>query len=575
MSTLHSSASSHLRIDGVSVRFCDRHVLTNVSLTVSTKERVGLIGENGSGKSTLLKIAAGLLTPDAGSVTYTTDSSEAIGLLHQEPPFARGSSVRQALESAVKPARDAVATINLLASRMAEVPSDSTISEAYASALADADRLDAWSTDAHIATTLAGLGLGKIDVNKPISELSGGEQARLSLAWLLLSSPRILLLDEPTNHLDDHAAEFLKRTLLNWQGPVLIASHDRSFLDDITTATIDLDPTPETYRNEFRAFKDERGTTAGVTKFTGTYSDYVQMRAESRARWELQYRDEQSELKQLRSSVQANQQVGHRDWRPRSESKVSKKFYSDRNATVVARRVNDARARLESLESRQIAKPPTELAFSGMVIDSHNESCSDSDPLDTDQILAVSNLSLQHQLEAVSFNLDRYEKVLITGPNGAGKSTLLKLIASQLSPTSGSVAYQNGTQIGLLTQEAKIPDPYDHGDSRTAAETYIEAIGSGQVEKVPLSTFGLLHPNDEKLSIGSLSVGQRKRLELAIILAQSPDLLLLDEPTNHLSLSLVTALEQEIPRYPGAVIVASHDHWLRQHWNGRRIELGL
>ncbi|MFE1100351.1 ABC-F family ATP-binding cassette domain-containing protein [Nocardiopsis alba] len=562
----------HLRIDAVSVSFPDRRVLTDVSFVVSSGDRVGLIGENGSGKSTLLRVAAGLLSPDAGTarVVGGQDGTSAVGLLHQEAPFAPSMTVDEAIETAVAPIRAAVAAVDHSAQALAEVPQDSEVERAYAHALDVAERLDAWSVDARISTMLVGLGLASVPGERRTGELSGGQRSRLSLAWLLLRDPDVLLLDEPTNHLDDAATEHLRRVLLGRRGPVLLASHDRAFLDEVVTSLVDLDPAPIPHRLADEVREDGPGSGIGVTRFSGTYSDYLVSRAEARLRWERRYRDEQDELRRLRAGVQDGQQVGHANWKPRTESRIAKKFYADRNAKVVARRVNDARARLETLEKEQIRRPPEELAFAGLTA---SGVLSATSPEDDGPLLTASDVHLPGRLAPVSLALGAGDKLLVTGANGAGKSTLLRLISGRLAPASGTLNLFSGSRVGLLGQDVTIALSREDGSERTVAEAYREAVGAERAERTPLSTFGLLSGRDEHRPVGALSLGQRRRLELAILLADPPELLLLDEPTNHLSLPLVTALERAIGEYPGTVVIASHDRWIRERWAGARLDL--
>ncbi|MDN5684026.1 ATP-binding cassette domain-containing protein, partial [Corynebacterium glyciniphilum] len=184
----------------------------------------------------------------------------------------------------------------------------------------------------------------------------------------------------------------------------------------------------------------------------------------------------------------------------------------------------------------------------------------------------ASEVSVAGRLERMSLTVNGDEKLLVTGPNGSGKSTLLEVLAGVLSPSSGTVTVA-GVSVGHLTQEVELPDPAGRGPDRTVERTYRDLLGDDLAETVPLSTFGLIHPRDESRPLGELSLGQQRRVALAVLLAAPPDVLLLDEPDNHLSLSLVTALEEAIPTYPGAVFVASHDAWLRKRWRGERLEL--
>jgi len=172
----------------------------------------------------------------------------------------------------------------------------------------------------------------------------------------------------------------------------------------------------------------------------------------------------------------------------------------------------------------------------------------------------------------VSVVLGGREKLLVVGSNGSGKSTFLGVLAGSVTPDTGTVS-TNGTRIGILRQEVDLPDPVGRGHLRTAARAYRDVVGDQMADAVPLSTFGLVHPRDENRPLSELSLGTQRRVALAALLADPPEVLLLDEPDNHFSLSLVTALEEAIPDYPGAVVVASHDRWLQEHWTGSVLEL--
>lgn len=569
-STVSSRPASHLRVSGLSHTFGGFRVLTDISFTVSHGELVGLIGENGSGKSTLLRTLAGLITPDGGQIQLTVPGvdSPRVGLLHQEPPFSSAQTVGEAMESAIAPSRRAAAAVDETADRLARNPEDPALSTEYASALERAEQLGAWTVDARVSQMLTGIGLGHLPRDRPTGELSGGQRARLSLVWVLLSAPDLLLLDEPTNHLDDDATAYLRGVLASWNGPVLIASHDRAFLDEAVTTLVDLDPSPVPHEVSVDLIQDGAGTGIGVTRFSGTYTEYLNARLDARQRWERQYRDEQAELKRLRASVRENQTVGHEDWKPRSEIRMAQKFYADRNAKVVSRRVNDVRTRLAELEKQQVRRPPQPLIFRGLPAGAeYPKSVSDGH-----SILTASEATVQDRLPVTSLSLAPREKLLITGPNGCGKSTLLAVLSGDLAPTSGTVTWQKSARVRTLRQEVHLPDPHDRGGDRTVEQTYVDL--AQRAEAVPLSTFGLVHPRDFERPLRLLSTGQQRRLELAVLLADPPEVLLLDEPTNHFSLELATRLEAAVPDYPGAVVVASHDRWLRRTWQGQTLALG-
>ena len=430
---------------------------------------------------------------------------------------------------------------------------------------------------------LDGLGLSHLPRHRPTRHLSGGQLSRLSLACVLLSNPDILLLDEPTNHLDDAATDYLQDMVSHWQGPVLIVSHDRSFLDNVATNLVDLDPRPLPHR------QDDAVEYNGITRFSGTYSDYLQVQRDERRRWAQQYRDEQAELRRLKDSVHDSHSVGHGHEIPRTESRAARKFYADRNAKVVSRRVTNARSRLATLQQQQVSKPPRELRFAGFTAATGIGNSATTGGLGEiggdDAVLAASNVSVSQRLSPVSLAIEAGDRWLITGANGVGKSTLLQVLAGELPPTSGRVTRLDGVRVGLLTQETRLPSPpttqqWERPSASqknlvrwTACRAYEQAVGIDRAAEVPLSTFGLLAARDENRVVTELSVGQQRRLALAILLANPPEVLLLDEPTNHLSLRLVTELEQAIPDYPGAIVVASHDRWLRNTWQGKRLHL--
>ncbi|MDY6054977.1 ABC-F family ATP-binding cassette domain-containing protein [Micrococcus sp.] len=576
MTAKNSLASAHLRVDGISLSYGDRRVLTDVSFTVPATGPVGLIGENGSGKSSLLRVIAGLTDPDAGTVTAIAPGGPArIGLLHQEPPFHASATVAEALEDAIAPTRRAAADVDHAAAALADAPEDAAaLADAYARALDIAERLRVWDVDARVDAMLHGLGLATLPRDRPTGALSGGQRSRLSLAWLLLSQPDVLLLDEPTNHLDDAATAHLCAVLADWHGPVLLASHDRAFLDEAVTSLIDLDPSPIPHAVTGPLIGDGTGTGIGVTRFSGTYTHYLHARLDARERWERQYREEQEELRRLAVQVERDQSVGNPSRGAPSEVRKAKKFYADRNAKVISRRVNNARSRLEELQQTQIRKPPRELHFAGLTaVAGAGASVSDGSMQPAGLTLAAVRVAVTGRLAPTSLTVGPGEKWLITGPNGSGKSTLLALLAGSLTPDAGTITRPRGLRTGLLTQEVVLADPRRRGPGRTARRAYQDLVGLDLANRVPLSTFGLLEPRDEDRPVDVLSVGQRRRLALAALLADPPDVLLLDEPTNHLSLLLATQLEAMIPDYPGAVVVASHDRWLRRTWHGGTLEL--
>ncbi len=556
---------THLRVSGISKSFPDRRVFTNLTFTVAHHDRVGIIGENGSGKTTLLRIIAGELVPDAGTVEIFAPHGDElhIGLLRQQPQFSDTLTVAEVLEQAVTRLRTAEDNVARTAQAIASAPEESKAVDRYVEALDLAERLGVWDIEARVETTMHGLGIGALGRGKTVAQLSGGQRARLAMASLLLSTPDVLLLDEPTNHLDDAALEYLTTVISDWHGPVLMVSHDRVFLDDTVRSILDLDPAP---RPVVAQLDDEALDTVGVTRFTGTYSDYLQFRHEARQRWQHQYSQEQAELRRLRSAVDDNQVVGHSDWQPRTESRIAQKYHADRNAKVVARRVNDARSRLLEAEEHQIVKPPELLTFQGL---GAAAPMADTTVSADEALIRARRVAVTGRLAPVSCTVSSGDRVLITGANGSGKSTLLQILAGELAPTRGSLRRSDEVTYRMLRQESS----WDAVGNLSARAVYEQAVGVDRAVAVPLSLFGLLSPRDESRPVATLSIGQQRRLDLAVLLANPPQVLLLDEPTNHLSLLLVTQLEDSIDHYPGTVVVATHDRWLRGRWRGKRLHL--
>ncbi|MDN4614297.1 ABC-F family ATP-binding cassette domain-containing protein [Leifsonia sp. F6_8S_P_1B] len=533
---------SPLRADGVSLSYGDRRVLTDVSLTVGPGTRLGLIGENGVGKSTLLRVLAGVETPDSGVVSRP----QRLGFLWQEVRFAPEETLGALIEDALAEVRAIERELEEAAAALADDATVSTgASTRYDDALAAAERAEVWSIDARRDELLAGLGVGAIPFDRRVGEVSGGQRSRFALAALLLARPDALLLDEPTNHLDDQAAAFLERQLLGWSGPVVFASHDRAFLDAVASGLLDLDP-----------------ARSGTTVFGGGYSDYLAAKAAERARWEKQFADEQDELRALQHAVDVTARSIAWSGKVRDNDKFVKSVKGNALDRQISRRIKNASGRREELERTQVRKPPAVLSFAGIP--------SGFQPLgdETGLLVQARDVRVPGRLAVDAFSVEPQSRLLVTGANGAGKSTLLAAVAGRLEPAAGSIQRRRGLRVGLLEQDVRFPDP-----AASPRRIYAETLGERRAEAVPLTSLGLIAPRDLDRPVGALSVGQQRRLALALILARPPHLFLLDEPTNHLSLNLATELEEALGAYPGAVVVASHDRWLRSRWSGEEVAL--
>ncbi|QIK64743.1 ABC-F family ATP-binding cassette domain-containing protein [Leucobacter viscericola] len=537
-------------VDGISQSYGDRRVLSDISFAAKTGDRIGLIGENGTGKSTLLRLLAGSEAPHTGVIRHPGS----VGMLAQQLPYSDSVPVSEVLDDAQRSALDTLEQIERLGADFAEQPDNPQLAESYAAALERAEHEQAWSVEARRGEMLTGLGLGGIPTSTQIGHLSGGQRLRLALAALLLEAPHTLLLDEPSNHLDDASAAYLERVLRQWPGIVIVASHDRALLDAVTTRILDLDPvTPVPQVTAIRS--DDPGSALGLRAWGMGYSAAREARRVELDLWRAQFDAETAEHESLVHEIEVGSREVNRKHESKSESRITRKFYADKDARVTARRARNARVRLEVLERDRVRRPPEPLEFRGFS-SGGTEPTSDATPL-----LQANRVALEARLAPTSLELQTGGRIMLTGPNGSGKSTLLAILAGELEPGEGEV--ERHCRVGYLPQEVSFEDPM-----RTANETYRRAVGLSVAEAYPLAETGLLAPRDSDRAVAALSVGQRRRLALAILVADPPPVLLLDEPTNHLSLTLVEELEEALQSFEGALIIATHDRWLRSRWNG-------
>jgi macrolide transport system ATP-binding/permease protein len=532
------SVLAPLVVTGLSVTYPDRTVLAGVDLLAQPGRRIGLVGENGAGKSTLLRAVAGRLPAHAhtsGSVTAPDD----LVLLGQEPPFRDSATVAEVLAMTLAPLRTAVADVERLAGGVGTAGGDA----AYERALELAVAHDAWDADRRAALAAERLGLSRLDPARVVGTLSGGQRTRLALATIMTTRPACLLLDEPTNHLDDDAIDVLTAFLRELPGVVVLASHDRVLLDDVCTDLVDLDA---------GALGTDGG---GGRRFGGGWSAYEAARADARRRWEETYAAQQEEIARLRSATRIGTEAIAHDRPPTDNDKFIYFGKGQKVARALARRKADARRRLEVAEREQVRKPPAPMTFRG-----------DLTRVGTGRLVQVRDVEVEGRMRLDRLDVAAGEHLLLTGPNGSGKSTLLGVLSSRLAPTAGTVVVAART-VRELTQDPDVTHP-----SRSALATYDRAV-AGLRDAPRLRDLGLLHPRDHRTPVGALSVGQRRRLGLAVAIAAAPDLLLLDEPTNHVSLALAGELEEALGTAPGGVVLASHDRWLRRRWSGRELTL--
>jgi macrolide transport system ATP-binding/permease protein len=533
-----------LRVCDLDVSFGTRPVFQAIDLTAQPGRRIGLVGENGSGKSTLLRAIAGTL-PTRAVVTGTIDGPAEVAMLGQEPAFADDESIEEVLSCALAPLRRMVADVERLSRELTD-DSDEAAQAAYAEALDRAVVHDAWDADRRAEEAAERLGLGVLEPTRLIGTLSGGQRTRLALATLMTTRPGCLLLDEPTNHLDDAAIDLLTAFLRGLPGVVLLASHDRVLLDDVCTDLFDLDPRPE----------GELGTDGrGGRRFGGGWTAYEEHRAAMRRRWEETYAEQQDEIGRLRAATRIDTLAIAHDRPPRDNDKFIYKFKGANVQRTHARRVRDASRRLDEAERDQVRKPRPPLRLRAGLTGGSGAA---------GRVVQVRDLVVPGRLALDRLDVTAGEHLLVSGPNGSGKSTLLGVLSGRVEPSSGSV-FVTAHRVAELVQDVRFADP-----GLGAGATYDALVGEA---RVPLRELGLLPPDRHATPVALLSVGQRRRLGLAVAIAAEPDLLLLDEPTNHLSLALAGEIEEALQKTPGTVVVASHDRWLRRRWDGAELPL--
>jgi macrolide transport system ATP-binding/permease protein len=513
--------------------FGDRPVLDGLDFVAKPGTPVGVVGENGVGKSTLLRLLAGTDEPDAGAVARPHD----LGYLPQEPSVPGRSTVAGTLRHALAPLDEAVARLERLAERL----EDAEVAAEYSETLAWAEHHRAWDAGRRAEQASARLGIGALPPSRPVATLSGGERTRLALAALVVRQPECVLLDEPTNHLDDAAVDFLEQFLVALPGVVVVASHDRVLLDRVCAEVVDLDP------SHFGV----DGT--GGNRFSGGFSSYLDSKRAARRRWEAAFLQEQDELDALRRAARTTARRVAHDRPPRDGDKFIYNFKGAKVQATVSRRVRDVERRIDQLLRDPVPKPPRQLSFAEALTGGEARAAT----------VKVRDLVVRGRLALPRLDVGPGEHVLVTGPNGSGKSTLLAALAGRLPVDSGTVDVSS-RRVALLPQDVRFGRP-----ELTPHQLYEQLTGS----PVPLGELGLLHPRDLGRPVGVLSVGQQRRLALAVMVALRPDLLLLDEPTNSISLTLASELEAALGRSAGTVLIATHDRWLRRRWSGSLLSL--
>ncbi|WMM72462.1 ABC-F family ATP-binding cassette domain-containing protein [Rhodococcus pyridinivorans] len=512
-------------------------VLRGVDLAVTPGSRLGVVGENGPGKSTLLHVLAGRLEPDSGTVRRFGS----FGIAEQEMTVAEGRTVGDLVDIELAHVRAALRALDESTAALADERPGAA--DAYADALEIAEQLDAWDADRRVDTALEALG-AVTDRSRPLAEMSVGQRYRVRLAALLGAEHDFLLLDEPTNHLDASGLDYLTERLQQTRSGVVLVSHDRALLTDVATSILDLNPSrdgrPRLYGGGYAGFR------------TGREAEY--------ARWVSEYAREQAERARLESDLESAQDRLVTGWRP------EKGTGKHQRATRAPALVQSVHRRQEALDDHAVAVPVPPLQFSMPALGAEADGIDPDTPL-----VRVEDVMVRGRLDRpVDLAVLAGSRLVITGPNGAGKSTLLAVLAGEVEPTAGTRESDPVVRIGRLAQESPAPSA---AQVQQVYDAHVgELIVAGLVPDqgaVDLDELGLFTERDLGKRVRDLSMGQQRRLDLAMVLAARPHVLLLDEPTNHLSITLVDELTDALGATDAAVAVATHDRQMRRdiaHW---------
>ena len=500
-----------ISLDNLTVSYGGWTLFDNISFLINPKDRIGLVGRNGAGKTTLLRIITGEQQPTSGAVTLNGDCT--IGYLPQTMRVADTTTLVEETAKAFEEVLRLEAEIEALTREIAErTDYESASYELLLHRLNDAQDhyhiLGGETRDADIEKTLLGLGFKRSDFGRATSEFSGGWRMRIELAKLLLRRPSIFLLDEPTNHLDIESIQWLEEYLKNYNGAVLLISHDRAFLDNVTNRTVEL-------------------SLGKITDYKVSYSKYVVLRAERRAQQMAAYENQQRMIEKTEEFIEKFR------YKPTKSNQVQSRIKQ-------LERLDRLEIEEEDLATLNIKFPPA--PRSGQIVAEINE--------------AGMSFGEKHVFSGANFVIEKGDKIALVGRNGEGKTTLARMLIGQLTPTEGSIRLGANVNIGYYAQNQ---DDLMDGDF-TVYDT-LDRVAVGDIRTRLRDILGafLFRGEDIDKKVKVLSGGERARLAMARMMLEPRNLLVLDEPTNHMDMRSKDILKNAIMKYDGTVVVVSHD----------------
>jgi ATPase subunit of ABC transporter with duplicated ATPase domains len=516
-----------LKASGLSRAHDALPLFADVSFVLADGDRVGLVGPNGSGKTTLLRLLAGRDRPDSGSVA--TGPDDRIGYLEQQAGDPQ-LTVADHLQSALGEVYDLHREMALLETALAGPASGGSALRRYGELQERYDALDGWGFRALIADVRQHLDIEQLDDDARLGDLSGGEQARVMLAGVLLARPTVLLLDEPTNHLDLAGLSWLEGYLSAFPGAVLVVSHDRRFLDNTVRRVLELD-----------------GVHPELAIYEGGYTAY---RDEKRRRW-------QRLLAEHRAQERARRQLEADIARARSRAQtIEERFrggpgmdYAHSLAKKIARQAKTRERRLaRQMQSAEWIADPRKAPSFTLSLDGVSE------PGRRLAALAGVSVALAGRpvLEDIELVVHGRDRVALVGQNGAGKTTLLRLLAGELAPDRGTA--RTAAVVAVLAQ-----DQHDLPLERPLLDHFRFCVVGHEDEARALLGHFLFEQEQMRRPLATLSPGERSRLGVAIMVSSGAELLLLDEPTNHLDFDSLDVVEEALRQFRGTIVTVSHD----------------
>lgn len=490
----------------LSQQFGAHTLFNNINFSIPDNARIGLVGPNGAGKTTLLKIMTKQLDPTHG--TFQVNKGIDIGYIAQEHDLNENNNIWDEMMTIFQPLIDREKKLTKLQEQIANNPEDTDLLKKYDQMQFDFEQDGGYTYQAQIKSVLNGFKFPETTWHKQIGSLSGGEKTRLAFVKLLLKKPPLLLLDEPTNYLDLDTLDWLESFLKNYQGAILVVSHDQYFLDHFATQIWEL-----------RFGK--------LNEFKGNYSQYLSQRQLLDKQQQIAYEKQQEQIKKDEEFIQKN--------------------------IVRATTTKRAQSRRKQLEKIERITPPKR---SNKVKINFKQ-----DHPSGKEVLIAKNLSVGYpdktMLSDISFQINKGDRVAIIGPNGIGKSTLLKTIIKQLPIKAGNIKYGASLQIGYYDQELQSLDY-----NKTVIDTIWDkhkTIPEKDIRSI-LASF-LFTAQDINKMVSQLSGGQRARLELTVLSLEHDNFLLMDEPTNHLDIEAKEVLEKALQHYDGTILFVSHDRY--------------